>query len=809
MALRLVQSAGAPAPDTPTRPAVPAAGPGQISQIVRRADGLLRARDLRGWQKLFEDTASIGEVHTRYVARRVLLEHATATRDVAPAALAETFAVAARAAVELLEDDPREPMVLNLAGVLLYELGALGAAEALFKGAERLDRELPHLERNLRESKRRRKAGYGPPAGMPPAVLRELRALGPRAEAVAAKARPATGLTLSLCMIVKDEEAMLPRCLAAVRDAVDELIVVDTGSTDRTVQIAEDFGARVLHHTWTGDFSAARNVSFDAATGDWFMFLDADEVLVEGDAGRLRAVTGRTWREGMFLVETNHTGDLEDGTSVTHNALRVFRNRPEYRFAGRIHEQIAHKLPDIPERLEITDVRIEHFGYLGAVRDAKEKSRRNVELLEKQVAEGGDSPFLHFNLGSEYGAAGEPQKALEHFRTAWQKLDGDEARVRYGFFPSLSARYVKALHACEHYDEAIRTGDEILRLLPGFTDVVFEQGVAHSGKGDADAAVGCFRRCLEMGDAPAKYSVAVGAGSFLALTSLAAVHANRGEDDEAKDCLRRALQANPNFIGPIDPYARLLLRGGTPSGEVVETVRALVPEMPPGGHFLLAVPLYEAGAVREAEVELRAVLAAQPAAHTARLALAEALLSQARLAEAAAEAAKIDPDAPSADGAARTELFALLAPAERDEAAVDAAVERARRSGVAHEELAAFEAWRHGARPGTVPAGAAPLVAMMLEALARIEDFEAFERLVAVAEALDLPWRERRELMATVYLRRGFLASAADEWISVVETEGPDVRAFRGLALVAERQELPEDAAMFRAEAEQLERAAA
>ena len=100
----------------------------------------------------------------------------------------------------------------------------------------------------------------------------------------------------------------------------------------------------------------------DAATSDWILYLDADEVLAEGDGPRLRELTGRTWREAFYLIETNHTGDLEDGTAVTHNALRVFRNRPEYRFEGRLHEQIAHSLPDLPERLESSTVRVEHFG---------------------------------------------------------------------------------------------------------------------------------------------------------------------------------------------------------------------------------------------------------------------------------------------------------------------------------------------------------------------------------------------------------------------------------------------------------------
>src|SRR5207248_6819228 len=245
-----------------------------------------------------------------------------------------------------------------------------------------LDPELEHVDRNIEEIGRRRRSNASFVPRMPKNLEMELPAVGARAEKCASRARPAEGLKLSLCMIVKDEEEMLPRCLDAVADAVDEIVVVDTGSSDRTVEIAEGFGAKVIHREWTGDFAEARNASFDAATGDWILYLDADEVLVEEDAAKLRAVTGRVWREAHFLVETNFTGDAGDGTATTHSALRIFRNRPEYRFEGRIHEQIAHTLPAFnAERLEYTNVRIEHYGYLGAVRSSKEKSRRNIELL--------------------------------------------------------------------------------------------------------------------------------------------------------------------------------------------------------------------------------------------------------------------------------------------------------------------------------------------------------------------------------------------------------------------------------------------
>jgi glycosyltransferase involved in cell wall biosynthesis len=801
MALRLVQPVDGPAA---SQPSASRTGAAAVAPLVNRAPGLLAARDLAGWRTLFSAAGELSGVHDRYYGRRLLLESVLAQRTLAPAALAEAFLAGAVAAVGVLEEEPCEPVVLNLAGVLLYELGAIVASEALFRAAQRLDPELPDVGTNLRECQRRRGQGVTTPRGLPAPVLRELRTLGPRAQRVAQRAVPAAAQTVSLCMIVKDEEAMLPRCLAAVRPFVDELIVVDTGSADRTVEIAESFGARIFHHAWDGDFAAARNVGLDAATSDWLMYLDADEVLVDGDGERLRELLGRTWREGFFLTEINHVGDLEDGAAVTHNALRLFRNRPEYRFEGRVHEQFAHRLPTQPERLQASQVRVEHFGYLGAVRDAKEKSRRNLELLERQVAEGVDTPFLHFNLGSERAAAGDVAGSLQHLERAWQRLEGDAERTTYGYFPSLCSRYVKALNANGRHADALATGDEILRLLPGFTDVVLEQAMAHRRLGDAEQATALVQRCLEMGDAPATYSATVGAGTFHARVVLADLLLAGGRPRDAEEHLHHVLVHHPAFIGAVEPYARVLLRQGVAASDVAQRVHALVPEPTPGQRFLFAVPLFEAGAVAEAEVELRAVLEAQPGAHPARVALAEALLSQRRLAEAAEAALAVPADAPHGPAAARTACFAHLA-ADPAAPAVEAALTYAQAAGLPAGELAAFMAWRDGGAPdGTVPAHAAPAVATMLEALAHLEDFDGFERLAGAAEALSLPWRERRELMASVYLRRGFVDSAAAEWIAAVEREGADERALLGLAQVADARGLTEDAALFRAEAQAL-----
>src|SRR5579875_2454533 len=287
------------------------------------------------------------ELQRRRAELRVLEQGLRHARGASDSAAVRTFVAVAEGALGILDREPSEPLLLLYAGVACYELWALEGARALFGAAARLDPSLPDLARN-RDELSRRLRGRRPSRPLHSAVPGLVR----RARGISGRARAASGLTLSLCMIVKDEEQLLPRCLKAIRPAVDEIIVVDTGSSDATMDIARSFGARVIEHPWTGSFAEPRNVSFDAATGDWIIYLDADEVLVSEDVERLRELTGQTWREAFHLIETSFVGELGDGSAIVNTALRVFRNRPEYRFTGSIHEQIWTTLPsDIPGRV--------------------------------------------------------------------------------------------------------------------------------------------------------------------------------------------------------------------------------------------------------------------------------------------------------------------------------------------------------------------------------------------------------------------------------------------------------------------------
>jgi glycosyltransferase involved in cell wall biosynthesis len=794
MALRLSR----PAADAPQDNARTA------ERLDARAQACLVAGDLKGYRELFAQAATVEDPHRRYQARRTLVEQGlAAAANIQGKDVPALFLAVATSTVELLELEPREPVLLNYAGVALYELGALDAAEKLFKGCRRLDDTVAHVESNLQEIARRRRAGNGAMPNLPAPVRAALKPLAERAKECAKKAKPVTGLTLSLCMIVKDEEEMLPRCLAAVKPAVDEMIIVDTGSTDRTVEIAEEFGATVLHHEWNGSFSDARNVSLEAATGDWVIYLDADEVLVDEDAERLHACTGRTWREAFTLVETNYTGDVEDGTAMTHTALRMFRNRPEYRFKGRLHEQMAYALPGyLTERIEYTQLRIEHYGYLGVVRDSKDKSRRNLDLLLQQVADGVDNAFQSFNLGSEYLALGEFQTAIDHFEKSWGLLKTDPGRTVYPYVPTLANRFVTVLREIGNLDAADAKANESLELFPELTDLVFQQGWIARARGDDAAAKALFERCLAMGDAPTRYSSVVGCGTYLAQIALAQLCT----PGEAESLLTSCLQQYPGFLGAVHPAAAAMLANGREPQAVVDAVEASVEKLTPTARFMLGSALYEAGHAEAGEEQFRAVLDQQPGSLPARVALAEAILSQARYSEAAAVAAEVSDDDPSAGAARRTELFGLLVSGELESA--DGVLARARESLPAGEaEL--FEAWLHAATgkplPAALPGQSAHTLVMSLEALLRVKEVDAFGMLVPLIERVGLPQRDRRELLASMYMRRGYLESAADEWISVIQELGPDAPALTGLALVAKAREMPDDALVFAREAREID----
>jgi tetratricopeptide (TPR) repeat protein len=776
-------------------PAAPADWRGRVDLAVSVAAARLAAADLDGLAAVFADVATWEDEQRAYQARCRLAELVLAYRPDDVDAWVRAFIAGATHLLAALEREPREPVLLNHVGVLLYELCEAGAAADLFRAAARLDPELAHARANLEHARERARSG----ARLPGVGATRTRQLAERARRLAGRARPVKKLTLSLCMIVKDEEEMLPGCLEPLRGVVDEMIVVDTGSTDRTVEIAESYGATVVHFPWNGSFADARNASIEAASGDWLIYLDADEHMEADDARHLRALLGRTWREGFYLVETNYTGGSDAGSAVTHMALRVWRNRPQYRFAGRIHEQKTHTMPTyLPERFETTRIRVRHYGYLNQRIAAKDKSRRNIQLLEQEAQES-RTPFTDYNLGSEYIVLGDHAAARLHLDRSWAALR-EQGLESVGYAPLLVSRAARARREVGDFDAAVAAVEEGLARFPDHTDLVLEAALTARSRGDLRQAAELAERCLEMGDAPAEYASTTGAGTFLALTLLAEVHAAQGDRAGQERILRRCLAEHPDYIAPVLPLVELLIARGVDPAEI----DALVPGKVPAR--LLAGSAYiEGNRPADAERWFRGALEAQPSNSAARMGLSESLLAQRRFAEAAEVAAGEPAGSPLAARAAEAVVFASAVQGDAD--AMDAAVERALPS-LLDADADLYRAWASAIRGGEPAAAlgtaAGPTAVRMLEALLRVTETNAFTTLLSVFARVQLPERQRRELLATMYLRRGFLESAADEWIAVATTQ-PDASAMLGLAQVALARGYDQDAVGFAAEAVRLE----
>jgi hypothetical protein len=210
---------------------------------------------------------------------------------------------------------------------------------------------------------------------------------------------------LSAALITRDEERFLDGCLTSIAEVVDEIVVVDTGSVDATRDIARRHGARLLERPWDGDFSAARNHGLDACAGRWILYIDADERLrVDGD---LRGVLDRA-AEDVVAATVGFRPSLR---STRYLEYRLFRNRPDVRFRGVIHETMlpdVRRLVDGGARVVRAPAAIDHLGYEG---DLTAKHRRDLPLLRRQAAADPTRTYLWFQLGRVEAGLGNPDQA--------------------------------------------------------------------------------------------------------------------------------------------------------------------------------------------------------------------------------------------------------------------------------------------------------------------------------------------------------------------------------------------------------------
>lgn len=233
---------------------------------------------------------------------------------------------------------------------------------------------------------------------------------------------------ISLCMITRDEEYFLSQCLNSVKTLVDEIIIVDTGSTDRTVDIAVSYGAKIYHHAWEGDFSKHRNQSISYAGGDWILIMDADEVIATRDFDKIRAILAQIEADGVMFTLRNYENnynianltmnpnDYEEGKGypgfIPSDLIRLFKNDPDIYFTGKVHETVTESFQKSKKIVYNTGIPIHHYGKVRNDRVSR-KQEIYLKLGEDKILENPEDPIAYKGLADQYLELGMPYDALE------------------------------------------------------------------------------------------------------------------------------------------------------------------------------------------------------------------------------------------------------------------------------------------------------------------------------------------------------------------------------------------------------------
>lgn len=350
-------------------------------------------------------------------------------------------------------------------------------------------------------------------------------------------------MRLSLCMIVRDEERMLHGALESVRGLVDEMVVVDTGSRDRTVEIAERAGARVFHFPWNDDFAAARNVSLEHATGEWVLVWDADNRLPAGAAEKIRARVERVDPLGVDACAVRlHDAVDDDATAdeVVSGVRRqgepalvvmLMRRAPDIRYVGAVHESVLESVSKRGGKKAVLDVDVAHYGYVTTTRAERQKGERNTRLLRKRLAIDPNDLTAVGYLAFEHLLAGEIEAAEAMVEAAWPRLR-DPAFAIYDRVRLSAARAMVQRARCDWHG-LLATADAIEALEGPHPDFLFLRGLAHEALGALAEAERAYRAAIAMRSACVGQMHVEGARTWAAAARLGHVLTDLGRHEEA------------------------------------------------------------------------------------------------------------------------------------------------------------------------------------------------------------------------------------------------------------------------------------
>jgi tetratricopeptide (TPR) repeat protein len=348
---------------------------------------------------------------------------------------------------------------------------------------------------------------------------------------------------VSLCLIAKNEAHRLPACLGSVADLVHESLVVDTGSTDATKQVAMSHGAKVFDFPWRDDFAAARNESIRHATGEWIFWLDCDHWIDEENRQRLARLFADLPDENVgYLMKWRSPSDEAGSQATLHDATQLFRNDPRIRWQYRIHEQIRPAIQRAGGETRWTDVVINHSGYQNQEEKFK-KLERNLRLLLLEDAEHPNDSVMLFHLGWTYYLMGRPAEAFGPLERSLALAQRGETTVRKTY-----ALLVRCKRQLGQQMDAITICLNGRTHFPNDPELLFHEGQLRREGGDLPGAEAALIKLLTVPDETyILASVDPGLKGYKGRCALAEVYRDQGKLADAEREWRAALTEQPDF----------------------------------------------------------------------------------------------------------------------------------------------------------------------------------------------------------------------------------------------------------------------
>jgi len=394
--------------------------------------------------------------------------------------------------------------------------------------------------------------------------------------------------TISCCMIARDEEYFIQDAILSVKDLVDEVVVVDTGSVDRTMELARGLGARVFNFSWKNDFSAARNYALSKATKEWILILDADEVLEKGDFDKIKKLVEGVESGGFLFDQLTYTNasstfgwkPVGENSAMARGAVgyfcnqqvRLFPNRESIRFEGEVHENVERSLQAQGIPIFKTDIVVHHYGRIKESDRVFRKSILYLELGKKKLQADPSNVKYIYEIATQLLDLGKVDDAIKHAK------EGLEANPdNWELLNILGLAYLRI----GMKEEAENAFARAIRIAPLMPDLYNNMGVTLMEKGDYGSALDYFEKGLELSGNNANL-----------LRNAASAGLQIGDREKALDYILESLRLDPFMPQSHVIHADILYNMGDfeGAGEVLGKIRFL-PETPLKV-YLKAVQLY-------------------------------------------------------------------------------------------------------------------------------------------------------------------------------------------------------------------------